>query len=542
MRPRPGRPARSRILPLVGLASCVALLAVSLLPGASGASGERSDGVFRVALRGADLESLDPALAYSVASWSLLDTTCARLLAYRAASGGRSSLGPEVAAGFPRRSRGGATLSFTLRPGFRFSDGQPVQASAFARAINRTLAPEMKSPWAPYLLDIVGADQVQAGRAKTAAGVVSHGRTLIIRLKRPVPDFVFRTTFLCAVPPTLPADPEGLAAFPAAGPYYIADLRPGERVTIRRNVFYGGRRVRHVDGFEVDLRVSSQEEVLDRIERGDADWGWALPQVYLDPARRLAARYGVNKGQFLLRPGLIFRGYAFNFSRPLFRNNPRLRQAVNFAIDRPAFRRGQGGPLSSRLTDQYLPFSMRGFTDARIYPLDGPDLARAQALARGHTRSGKLVLYTIDLPFHLSFAQSIKQNLAKIGLKVRIKAFPRSAYFGRLMANGPYDLGFATWVADYDDPYAVLNVQLDGRFIGMWNWARFNSPEYNRLLRRAARLGGAARARAYGELDVRIARDAAPMVAIDFLNDPVLVSKRVGCVGRLFELAAVCLK
>ncbi len=110
------------------------------------------------------------------------------------------------------------------------------------------------------------------------------------------------------------------------------------------------------------------------------------------------------------------------------------------------------------------------------------------------------------------------------------------------MARGPYDLGFATWLADYDDPYAVLNVQLEGQFIGEWNWARFASPVYDRLLRGAARLQGPDRYRAYGELDVRLARDAAPMVAIDFLNDPVLVSKRLGCVRASFDLAAVCLK
>ena len=84
--------------------------------------------------------------------------------------------------------------------------------------------------------------------------------------------------------------------------------------------------------------------------------------------------------------------------------------------------------LSSRLTDQYLPPAMRGFRDADIYPLDGPDLGRARALARGHTRSGKVLLYTVDPPHHLAFAQSIKQNLAKIGLDVQIKGIPRQAY------------------------------------------------------------------------------------------------------------------
>jgi peptide/nickel transport system substrate-binding protein len=448
-----------------------------------------------------------------------------------------------VAVGLPRISRDQRTYTFTLRNGFRFSDGTPVRASAFAQAIHRTLAPGVESPWAAYTREIVGAEDVVAGRTPAAAGVVARGNTLIVRFKRAVPDFPAQTaSFLCAVPPTLPSDREGIAAFHAAGPYYIAEYRAGERVVIRRNRFYGGKRPHHVDGFTVDLRVSSGEEVLDRVERGEADWGWALAQVYFDPARRLAAKYGVNKSQFFLRAGSTFRGYAFNTSRPLFRNNPQLRRAVNFAIDRSALRRASGGPFSSTLTDQYLPLGMTGFKDARIYPLSGPDLDRARALARGHTRSGKVVLYTIDLPHHISFAQSIRQNLAKIGLQVQIEGIPRPAYFGRLMARGPYDLGFATWTPDYDDPYAVLNIQLDGRFIGATNWPRFDSTEYNDLLRRTARLRGPARYRAYGDLDVRLARDAAPMVAVDYLNDPVLVSKRIGCVRRSFDLAAVCLK
>jgi ABC-type oligopeptide transport system substrate-binding subunit len=335
-------------------------------------------------------------------------------------------------------------------------------------------------------------------------------------------------------------DPEGYPEFAAAGPYSIAEYRPGEKVVLRRNPFYGGSHRHHVDDFDVDLRFSSPEEVLDRIERGEADWGSALSPAS-DP-QRLAAKYGIDRSRFFLRTGSIFRGYAFNMSRPLFRNNPQLRRAVSFAIDRSAFRRAAGGPLSSTLTDQYLPPWMRGFRDARIYPLDRPDLDRARALARGHTRSGKVVLQTIALPHHIAFAQSIKRNLAKIGLDVEITRIPKDPYFKRFMAHGDYDLGFATWVADYDDPFAVLNMQLDGRFIGGTNWPRFDSPEYNRRLRQASRLHGPARYRAYAALDARLAREAAPMVAIDYLNDVNLVSKRLGCVTPSFDLAAVCLE
>ena len=525
------------------LVLCIGVSLVLVYPGASGSTQTQPPGgIVRVAIKGTDIDSLDPAISYAVASGLLLAPTCASLLSYSGGPHGTSALRPEVASGFPRSSADGRTLTFTLRDGFRFSDGTPVRASAFVRAINRTLTPEMQSPWAVYLRDIVGAEQMLAGKATVAAGVVGKGRTLVIRLERPIPDFPARTSFLCAVPPALPADREGVAVIPAAGPYYITEYRPTERIVIRRNRYYGGSRPQHVDGFDVDLRVGSQEEVLDRIERGDADWGWALSSVYFDPARGLAAKYGVNKSQFFLQPGTTFRGYAFNTSRPLFKDNPRLRQAVNYAIDRAAFRRASGGLFSSRLTDQYLPPAMAGFRDARIYPLEAPDIPRARALARGHTRSGKVVLYTIDLPHHLAFAQRIKQNLAQIGLSVRIEAFPIQAYFGRLMARGAYDLGFATWTTDYGDPYSVLNVQLDGRFIGSTNWPRFDSPKYNRLLRSAARLQGADRSRAYGRLDVQLARDAAPMVAVDFLNDPTLVSKRVGCVGPSFDLGAVCLQ
>jgi peptide/nickel transport system substrate-binding protein len=493
---------------------------------------------------GADIDSLDPALTYSVAAGQLVDATCALLLRHRRASHVVSSpLQPEVASRLPRVSRDLKTYTFTLRRDFRFSDGTPVRPSAFARAINRTLVPGMKSPWAAYTRDIVGAERVLKGKTEAAPGVVARGNTLVVRFKRPVPNFPAQTaSYLCAVPPTLPADPEGVAVYPAAGPYYVAEYRPGERVVLRRNPFYAGKRPQRVDGFNIDLRLASHEEVLDRIERDEADWGWALSLAYFDPARRLVAKYGVNRSQFFVEPSSTFRGYAFNTSRPLFRDNPQLRRAVNFAIDRSALRRAGGGEFSSKLTDQYLPPGIAGFMDARIYPLEGPDLRRARALARGHTRGGKALLYTLNLPNHVAFAQSIKQNLARIGLEIEIKAFSRPPYFGRLMANGPYDLGFATWAPDFDDPYGVLNIQLDGQFIGSTNWSRFDSPKFNRLLRRAALLQGEARLRAYGKLDVQLAREEAPMVAVDVFTSPTLVSKRVGCIGKTFDLASICLK
>ena len=130
---------------LVALALTCGLLALGVARGAPGSTADvgQEGGTFRIGLNSAAaLDSLDPALASSPPGWALLDTTCARLLAYpdKAPPAG-FRLQPEVAADFPAISNNRTTYTFRLRSGFRFSDGTPVRASAFARAITRLLAP-----------------------------------------------------------------------------------------------------------------------------------------------------------------------------------------------------------------------------------------------------------------------------------------------------------------------------------------------------------------------------------------------------------------
>ena len=181
----------------------------------------------------------------------------------------------------------------------------------------RILSPAIESPWSSYFSDVVGAAQTTARRRPRSQA--SRPRNLADRAAR-APSPGLRRAHQPALrrPSDAAGRSGGVGAFPAAGPYYIAEYRPAERIVLPRNRFYGGKRPHHVDGFTVDLRASSFDEVLDRIERGAADWGFAHAPAYLDPARRLVAKYGVNRSQFFVRPGLFFRGFALNTSRPLF--------------------------------------------------------------------------------------------------------------------------------------------------------------------------------------------------------------------------------
>jgi peptide/nickel transport system substrate-binding protein len=526
------------------LACGLGLLAASAVP-SNASVAARNGGTFNISLTPGGVDSLDPARAYTPPSWVLLSATCAGLMRYpNKPPPAGLRIAPDVAAFPPRVSSDGKTYTFTLRKDFRFSDGKPVRAEAFARAISRMLIPEMKSPGAEYAKDIVGADAVTTGTRTLPTGVTARGTRLVIRFTRPIPDFPLRTTmpFFCAVPPGLPADPEGRAAFSAAGPYFVSEFIRGRRAVLRRNPFYRGGRPHHVDRFIVDMQAASPGQVLDQIEKNQADWGWVPSPFFHDPSRGLERRYGGSR--FFLSPGWALGGYILNSHRPLFKNNPRLRRALNFAVDRSALLRGRAG----RAADQLVPPGIPGFRNAAIYPLKRPDVRKARELARGNLRGRTVILYTIDVPSERARAQVLAGNLEKIGLKVDLKTLPPVAYFDQIIDNprAAFDIASFDWLPDYIDPYQYTNLFFDGRHHGGRSLSRFDSPRFNRLLRRTARLSGQARYRAYADLDLKLSRDAAPFLIIGYWSEPTLVSNRVrvGCLdlSPYVDLAAVCLK
>ena len=222
---------------------------VAARPGAQASTDASAGGIFRVSFQGSSslqaFDHVDPALAYSRESWTLLDTVCARLMRYRDKPPPAGyTLVPEVAAAPPTVSPDGRTTTFKLREGFFFSNGTPVRADAFAHAIDRTMAPGVDSPAWLYTQAIVGAADVKTGKRSRAAGVTARGNTLTVRFSREVRDFGAWTTmpFFCAVPPTLPASAEGVRTFPGAGPYTIREYRPNQRIRISRNPHYRGNR------------------------------------------------------------------------------------------------------------------------------------------------------------------------------------------------------------------------------------------------------------------------------------------------------------
>ena len=495
-----------------------------------------------------DVDYTDPALDYLSTGWEIEYSTCLKLMNYPDANGPKGAqLVPEAASGFPKVSNNGKTYDFNVQAGFtKFSDGSPVTAANFKAAIDRDADPKMQSPAVPFFSDIVGSDK------SPVSGVKVKGSHLVITLSKASPDFLARMAmpFFCAVPTNLTHDPNGVLAPPAAGPYYISDRVPNKSITIKKNPYYKGKRPHNVNQINYVVGNSLDATYL-RVQQGAADYaaGGIPPASYAEAAQK----YGINKGQFWVKPQIGVSYYAFNHDRPLFKGaaGTALAKAINYAIDRKALL-AQGGYLAGKRTDQILPPGMAGFRDANLYPLKGPDIATAKKwAAKSGVADGQTVeFYTSNRGASPLQAQIVQFNLKQIGLNVNTHLFARAVQIDKEGTRGePFDITSEGWIADYADPYDFINVLLSGDNLHASNnnnVAYFNDPTYNKAMRAASLLSGSARYTTYGNLDVSMMKNNPPWAARNNFNDRILVSSKVGCFtfNSIYsvDLAAICLK
>ena len=497
-------------------------------------------GTLRVDQR-SDFDFIDPALAYYSHSWQLEYSTTCKLLNFpdKEASAGGTRITPEVASGLPAVSKDGKTYTFKLKNSYKFADGSAVTAANFAFAINRDLQPKMSSPSTTFIEDIAGAKAVLAGTAASASGVKAvNATTLRITLTKVAPDFLARITmpFFAAVKTDTPINPDGIQAPAkgvACGPYYVSDWTQKRTLTMSRNTFYKGPRAHNPDQIVENIGIALDAQEL-RVTAGETDLG-GFPT---SDAAKLRDTYGVGKMHTGVSPSFLVRHQAtywylnLNNDQPLFKNNPKLSEAVNFAIDRPQMVR-QHGALGGVRTDQILPVGFPGYKDVNIYPLKGSNYTKGSALAKGNLRGGKCEFWTFNAAFGPTVAQVVQFNLGKIGLTCNITPLDRVVETTKAGVKGAqFDLLLNGWGQDYPDPYDFINILLSGTSIqpdNNVNLSYFNSPVWNKRMDAAANLSGQARYNAYAAIDSGLMKGPAPQAPYIDTNARIFISKRVGC-------------
>jgi peptide/nickel transport system substrate-binding protein len=393
------------------------------------------------------------------------------LVGYRYVGGtAGSALLPDLASSVPRPTNGGLTYTFQLRPNLVYSTGEPVRASDFRRAIERSFQVEgFFYLWGPSLYaSIVGAedcttdDLTPIERCDLSTGVVTDdaANTVTFNISEPDPEFVYRL----ASPVAYPVPAEGVpmnvrldgAAFPGAGPYTVSTVTENEVHLIRNPHFTVWDAAVRPDGYPDEIVftvVASDEQRIEMVENGDADLTSfsGLSRTAPELFARIKTQY---PGQWHV--GSANTSYVnMNSSIPPF-DSIDARKAVNFAIDRAHMAELAGGQSDAAITCQLLPRTFPGYQPYCPYTLDpdegghwkAPDMEAAQRLIDASGTRGASVVVAPTFGTWLPQLEYLGSVLEVLGYHVTVDK--TDAFSEDFTGWGPDDqISLNGWAPDW---------------------------------------------------------------------------------------------
>lgn len=464
--------------------------------GADGRGGADSNGEGTIsASYTAFPDFLDPALSYTSEGWQTLWTVYTPLLTYRHAEGADGSeVIPGLAEKLPEISDGGRTYKLRLRAGLRYSDGAPVRAADFEHTVKRVL--NLESGGSRFFEKIAGAgDYVKGAKARAdISGIVTNDRTrdITIRLAQPDGSFsnILALDFAGLVPGDTPFSNQTKSPPPGVGPFRLANVKINRGYDLVRNPRFD------IDGLpQAKLHQISVSVVKNRRRqtqstiRNRTDYMNDPPAP--DEIRGVRDRFeGKRYKEFSTNSTYFF----FLNERVAPFDDQRVRQAVNFAVDKRALARLYGGLLAPSCN--FLPPGMKGYEklDPCPYgdPEKAPNVARAKALVASAGAAAKkpVIVYGLDEPEAQRVAQYLADVLNRIGLKARPRIVESSVYYTTIgNQQTKAQTGFANFFEDYPHPSNFLAL-VDGGSITPTNNTNFgntNDPVIDRGLARLDR-------------------------------------------------------
>jgi peptide/nickel transport system substrate-binding protein len=229
------------------------------------------------------LGSMDPTEAYNPTGMSILSGLVTRSLTQYVYDPETKEmvLVPDLATDLGRPSLDFKTWKFTLRPGVKFENGQPVTPQdieyGIERSFDRDTFPNGPAYSNQYFLhgDTYKGPYTSPGPYN---GVTVDGRTITIHMATPFPDVSYWGTFpaMGPIPPGRASDPATYKSHPwATGPYMFKDYTPEKSLTLVKNPYWDpdtdpGRH-QYVEGFEFDVNADSAK--IDQVMLADTGTG-----------------------------------------------------------------------------------------------------------------------------------------------------------------------------------------------------------------------------------------------------------------------------
>jgi oligopeptide transport system substrate-binding protein len=375
------------------------------------------------------------------------------------------------------------TYTFHLRDNAQWSDGRPVTADDFVYSWTRVLDPKTASVYAAPMFPIVNAEEFNKRKLNDPSklGVRAiDARTFQVRLRHPVPYFMYEVSFLrCFMPVRKDVvekygarwtDPGNLVG---NGPFLLVEHRHNLKFEMARNPRYWDKERVRLDRVIVypidDLSTSAnmyKSGMLDWLPSGD------FPIEYVPYMRD-------HFHDLHSMPFLANYYYTFNVTRPPL-NNKLVRQALSLAIDRRAI-------TDDLLRKGDIPGAQlvaKGFANYDSPPgMEFDPKKAAQLLAQAGYPNGQgfpsLELSFNTLESHKRVAEALQQMWAKnlnIHVTLHNEDWP-TFLSNRRQLN--YDIAREGWIADYPYPSAFLELFESTNPNNDTGW---KSKEYDRLM------------------------------------------------------------
>jgi oligopeptide transport system substrate-binding protein len=411
---------------------------------------------------GSEPDTIDPQKASFVGEIGVIMKVFSNLLTFDS----NGNLIPEMAAALPTLSADGLVYTFKLKPGLKYSDGQPLTAKNFVYGWQRHCDPEVAGDYAFTGYAIVGCEAYNTAdikklskddlkKLRDAVGVKAiDDLTLEIKLAARAPYFLSVLATWCGIPTREDMITKGgekwtePATYIGNGPYVLKTWEHQVKMVFEANPNYH-RGKAPIDRMEYvminDAAVAFTAYLngeLDSVGVGSNE----LKQVQSDAKL---------KEQYILQPGTCTFYLGFNTTKKPF-DNPKVRRAFAQAFDKDSFVKnillGLGLPAN-----QFLPPGFPGYYK-ELKSLNFNKAAAAKELEAAGFAGGK-GLPEIKYGFSASprnqaraewMQAQLKDNL---GVEIKLDPLESKAYTAAVKKTETtpqmYLLG---WCQDYPDP------------------------------------------------------------------------------------------
>ncbi|MFB6981325.1 ABC transporter substrate-binding protein [Streptomyces scopuliridis] len=372
-----------------------------------------------------EAQSYDPAIGWDLHSWEAISTVLyAPLYQYARQYDGPA---PHAASAMPRISADRKVYTVPLRRDVRFHNGRPVTAQDYIYTWTRLLDPELASWAASYLFGIEGAEAVNQQKAAKVSGLRAPD-PYTLRIQLTEPDVLLPALLCQPYTAALPQEEirrlgSGFGRTPVGnGPFRISRYdSKGQRAVFTAFDRYFWRGTPLIDTLEYRWGIDYPLQTL-QLSGGRVD---VLGEgLVASQAARFTADASLRERYVQTVPVRGSQWISANNKRAELRD-PRVRQALNWAVDREQLMR-----LSFGLSDPWgcpFPKQLNRYRRTAKPYTHAPERARGLLEQAGVRRLRLDFLHGTRDPWPL-LAQVLQQQLKEVGVEISLNAMSQSAF------------------------------------------------------------------------------------------------------------------